>query len=61
MEYADSGAGVGPAGLLKPDIPNEACYAVRIDSPEVCAQQRCSGGMGIFVGAADPPEDFGRK
>ena len=38
MEDSDDRAGVGPAGLLEADIPDEACYTMRINASEVCAE-----------------------
>ena len=61
MEDADDGAGVGPAGLLEADIPDEARYTMRIDPAEVCAEQGRSGGAGVFIRAADPAEDVDRE
>jgi hypothetical protein len=61
MEDTDGWVRVGSAGLLEADIPDEACDAVRINSAEIRAQQRRSGGAGVLLRTADPAKNFDRK
>jgi len=61
MDHPHIGFGVGPPSLLQPDVPGQTGNAMRIDAPEIGAEQSGGRGDGILRRTAHVLKDRKRK